>query len=155
MRKRLLVPAAAALVAAVSVTVALATPVLGTLSPTLFARGTLTTPVRANADGVALRTAHDIDHAVQTITFGPNSSSGWHRHPGVVLVTVQSGTAVHYDSTCQPETIAAGQTFWESGPHATVLRNETNHNTVIYVTYILPTGAPLRIDMPNPGCAVN
>lgn len=155
MRKRLIVTAVAVLAAAVSVTVALATPAVGTLTATLFARGTLTTPVRANADGVSLRTDHHTDHVVQTITFGPNSSSGWHRHPGVVLVTVQSGTAVHYDSTCKAETIAAGQTFWESGSHATVLRNETNQNMVVYVSYILPTGAPLRIDMPNPGCAVN
>jgi quercetin dioxygenase-like cupin family protein len=155
MSKRLIVISVAVLAAAVSVTVALATPAIGTLTATLFARGTLTSPVRANADGVMLRTGHSTDHVVQTITFGPNSSSGWHRHPGVVLVTVQSGTTVHYDSNCKPETIGAGQTFWESGQHATLLRNETDHDAVVYVTYILPTGAPLRIDMPNPGCPVN
>lgn len=155
MRKPLLISAVAGIATAVAVTAALATPALGTLTATLFARGTLTSPVRANADGVVLRTGNHTDHAVQTITFGPNSSSGWHRHPGVVLVTVKSGTAVHYDSNCNPETIAAGQTFWESGAHATLLRNETSHDMVVYVSYILPTGAPLRIDMPNPGCPVN
>lgn len=155
MSKRLVAILVALLAAAVMVTVAVATPAVGTVTATLFARGTLTTPVRANADGIKLRTGHNTDHAVQTITFGPNSSSGWHRHPGVVLVTVQSGTAVHYDSDCKAETIAAGQTFWEAGPHAAVLRNETGHDTVVYVSYIAPTGAPLRIDMPNPGCSID
>lgn len=150
MSKRLIVLAGAVLAAAVSVTVVLAAGVI----PTLLARGTLTTPVNANADGIVLRTGHNTDHAVQTITLPPGSSSGWHKHPGVVLVTVKSGTAVHYDSNCKPEPIGTGQAFWESGPHAGLLRNETGHDAVIYVTYILPTGAPLRTDLPNPGCSV-
>jgi quercetin dioxygenase-like cupin family protein len=153
MRRRLTTALVVVLVAAVGVTVALATPAIGTIA-TLFARGTLVSPVRANADGIVLRTDHSTDHAVQTITFRPGSTSGWHRHPGVVLVTVQSGTLAHYDSSCDRFTVSAGQAFWESGPHQTVVRNETAHDAVVYVTYILPTGAPLRIDMPNPGCPV-
>ncbi len=150
MSKRLIVITVAILAAAVSVTVALAVLPI----PTLLARGTLTTPVNAKADGIVLRTGHDTDHAVQKNVLPPGASSGWHRHPGVVLATVQSGAAVHYDSNCTPEPIAAGQSFWESGPHAKVLRNETDHEVVVYVSYILPTGAPLRINMPNPGCSV-
>jgi quercetin dioxygenase-like cupin family protein len=139
---------------AVGATVALATPAIGTIA-TLFARGTLVTPVRANADGIMLRRDHSTDHAVQTIRFPPGATSGWHRHPGVVLVTVQTGTLAHYDSSCNRTTTSAGQAFWESGPHQVVVRNETTHDdVVVYVTYIVPTGAPLRIDMPNPGCAV-
>src|SRR5687768_6183796 len=146
MSRRLAATAVALLIAAVSVTVALATPAIGTVA-TLFARGTLTTPVNANADGVKLRTHGSTDHAVQTITFAPGATSGWHRHPGVVLVTVQSGTLKHYESDCSSDTIAAGQTFWESGPEAIVVRNEDHHdNVVVYVSYIIPTGAPLRID---------
>ncbi len=154
MNRRLIAIVAAIVVAAVSVTVALATPALGTVTATLFARGTLTTAVDANADGIKLRTDHSTDHAVQTIVFGPGATSGWHRHPGVVLVTVQTGALQHYDSDCTFETVSAGQTFWESGSEATIVRNATAHDTVVYVSYIVPTGAPLRIDMPNPGCHV-
>jgi len=154
MSKRLIVTIVAILAAAVSVTVALATPALGTVTATLFARGTLTSPVRANANGIVLRTDHSTDHAVQEIVFGPGATSGWHRHPGVVLVTVKTGALQHYEANCGSETASAGQSFWESGSHATIVRNATAHNTVVYVTYIAPTGAPLRIDMPNPGCSV-
>jgi quercetin dioxygenase-like cupin family protein len=153
MSRKVTVAVVATLVAAIAVTVALATPAIGTVG-TLFARGALTTPANANADGIVLRTDNTTDHAVQEIVFGPGSTSGWHRHPGVVLVTIKSGTIVHYNSRCVAETLTAGQAFWESGQHATVVRNETLHEAVVYVSYIIPTGAPLRIDMPNPGCNV-
>ena len=153
MSRRLTVTLVAALVAAIAVTAAFATPSMGLVAK-LFARGTLMTPVRADADGIKLRTDHTTDHAVQEIVFAPGATSGWHRHPGVVLVTVQSGALAHYDSGCKRDVVSAGQTFWESGMHQTVVRNETAHAATVYVTYIVPTGAPLRIDMPNPGCAV-
>lgn len=153
MGRKLTATLVASLVAVVGATVALATPAIGTLA-TLFARGALESPVRASADGVMLFTDSTTDHAVQEIVFSPGASSGWHRHPGVVLVTIKSGTLVRYHSRCNGETLTAGQSFWESGPHAALVRNETTSHTVVYVTYIVPTGAPLRIDMPNPGCPV-
>jgi hypothetical protein len=154
MRRRVTIIAVVVVGAAVGITAALATPPRG-LIPTLFARGTVTTPVRADADGVVLRTDNTTDHAVQEIVLTPGASSGWHRHPGVVLVTVKSGTLALYDSHCRRETVTAGQTFWQSGMGTDLVRNETAHDAVLYVTYIVPTGAPLRIDTPNPGCAVD
>lgn len=154
MRRRIIAALTAALVAGVVATVALATPAIGVITATLLARGTLTTAVNANADGVVLRTNQATDHAVQELVFAGGSSSGWHRHPGVVLVTIKSGTVVHYTADCKPETLTAGQTFWESGKHATLLRNETHSDAVVYASYIVPMGAALRIDMPNPGCPV-
>jgi quercetin dioxygenase-like cupin family protein len=155
MRRRFTIIAVVAVGAAVAITAALATPPRGLIA-TLFARGTLTTPVRADADGIVLRTDHTTDHAVQEIVQAPGGSSGWHRHPGVVLITVKSGTFAVYDSHCRRETLTAGQSFWQSGTEVDLVRNETAHNAVLIVTYIVPTGAPLRIDTPNPpGCAVD
>ena len=159
------------LVPAVAVTAALATPARGLIS-TVLARGTLVEPVSADSDGVRLTTDETTDHTVQTITFPPGSSSGWHTHPGVVLVTVASGTLTRYNGHCMSEPVTAGQTFYESRrlsespftfrgrfvpaeEHPTLVRNEGTEPVVVYVTYILPTGAPLRIDLPNPGCAVD
>jgi quercetin dioxygenase-like cupin family protein len=150
---RKLIAIAVAVIAAISVTTALATPPRGLIA-TLFARGTLTTPVRADADGIVLRTDHTTDHAVQEIVQTPGASSGWHRHPGVVLLTVKSGTVATYDSHCRREILTAGQSDWQSGTEVDLVRNETAHDAVLIVTYIVPTGAPLRIDTPNPGCAV-
>jgi len=147
------------LVAAVGVTTAWATDALGTVSATLFARGTFTEPVRTSVfslDGIYLATDSTTDHVVQTITFGADSTSGWHRHPGVVLVTVKSGTLTRYDSRCRSETVTAGQSFWESSGHdAGLVRNEGTDPVVVYVTYIIPTDAPLRINTANPGCSVH
>lgn len=152
-RKRT-VAVAATLIAAVGATVALATPAVGGFASALLARGTFTTPVNADADGVQLRTHGSTDHAVAVINVAPGGSSGWHRHPGVTLVTVQSGTLTRYDSECNRTEFTAGQSFWEAGPNPLLVRNETHHNVVNYVTFIVPTGAPLRIDTPNPGCSV-
>jgi quercetin dioxygenase-like cupin family protein len=169
MNRKLVAIAVTILLAAIGVTTALATPALGTIAANLFARGTFVQPVFAYSDGIALITDETTDHAVQEITFGPGSSSGWHTHPGVVLVTVKSGTLTRYHSDCSSDTVSAGQTFFETGGitagfldrglslggHAGVVRNEGTVPVVVYVTYIVPTGAPLRIDRPNPGCAVN
>lgn len=46
---------------------------------------------------------------------------------------------------------SAGHSFWEAGPHAILVRNESHADVVVYVTFIAPTGAALRIDIPNPG----
>jgi quercetin dioxygenase-like cupin family protein len=154
MSRKLTVMVVALLIAAVSVTTALATPALGGFLSTLLARGTLTTPVNANADGVKLRTHGSIDHAVSKITIPPGGSSGWHRHPGVVLVTVQTGTLARYDSHCNRDEFSAGQSFWEAGLQPLVVRNETHSEVINYVTFIAPTGSALRIDTPNPGCPV-
>jgi len=44
--------------------------------------------------------------------------------------------------------------LWEAGLLPLVVRNETHADVINYVTFIVPTGAALRIDTPNPGCAV-
>lgn len=172
MNRKLVTAAVVVLLAAVGVTAALATPAIGTLTAILFARGTLVEPAFVISDDIILIADETTDHAVQTITFPPGSSSGWHTHPGVVLVTVQSGTLTRYHSDCSSDTVSAEptkQTFFETrgfsldsrsrgsfgGAHAGVVRNEGTVPVVVYVTYIVPTGAPLRIDMPNPGCPVN
>jgi quercetin dioxygenase-like cupin family protein len=154
MSRKLTAMVVALLIAAVSAAPALATPALGGFLSTLLARGTLTTPVNANADGVKLRTHGSIDHAVSKITIPPGGSSGWHRHPGVVLVTVQTGTLARYDSHCNRDEFSAGQSFWEAGLQPLVVRNETHSEVINYVTFIAPTGSALRIDTPNPGCPV-
>ena len=154
MSRKLTATVVALLIAGVTVTTALATPALGDFVSTVLARGTFTTPIDANADGVKLRTHGHIDHAVSRINIPPGGSSGWHRHPGVVLVTVQSGTLTRYDSECNRDEFTAGQSFWEAGLSPLVVRNETHAEVINYVTFIVPTGAALRIDSPNPGCAV-
>lgn len=104
-----------------------------------------------SADGVKLRTKGATDVAVATITSPPGGSSGWHSHPGVVLVAVQAGTVTLYDDNCETKQYGPGQAFVEVGDDPSLVRNNTTTNAVLYVTYIVPKDAPsLRIDKPQP-----
>jgi quercetin dioxygenase-like cupin family protein len=107
--------------------------------------------IKASADHVKLHTKGATDVAMQTIFSPPGGSSGWHSHPGVVLVAVQSGTVTLYDAHCHTTQYGPGQAFVEVGDHALLVRNNTTSNAVLYVTLIVPKSAPLlRIDKPQP-----
>ena len=134
---------------------ALATP--GSVAVTTFVRATIDANkphggVKAySGDDVKLHTTGATDVAVQMITSPPGGSSGWHSHPGVVLVAVQSGTVTLYDQDCHTTQYGPGEAFVEVGDHALLVRNNTTSNAVLYVTLIVPKSAPLlRIDKPQP-----
>jgi len=132
---------------------ALATASVG-FHATPIARGTLGESVHFNTGEVKFQTKGAVDFVTATVTFDPLGSSGWHTHPGVVLVTVASGSLVEYDSNCVGTVYAAGSAFVESGDVAAVVRNESATTpAVVYVTWLVPAGTTaLRIDQPNPGC---
>jgi quercetin dioxygenase-like cupin family protein len=113
--------------------------------------------VRASAGHVKLLSTVATDVAVQTITSPPGASSGWHSHPGIVLVAVQSGTVTEYDTNCHAKQFGPGQAFVEVGDEATLVRNNTTTSAVLYVTLIVPKSATsLRIDKPQPaGCSAH
>lgn len=133
---------------------ALATAASG-LSPTTFSRGTVSDRVHFNTGAIKFQTKQATDIVTQTITFAAPSTSGWHAHPGVVLVTVASGSLVRYDENCTASVYPAGSAFVESGDHPGLVRNESSTTpAVVYVTYVVPVGTTvLRIDKPNPGCS--
>lgn len=133
---------------------ALATAASG-LTPTTFSRGTVSDRVHFNTGAVKFQTKEATDIVTQTITFAAPSTSGWHAHPGVVLVTVASGSLTRYDETCSATVYPTGSAFVESGDHAGLVRNESSTTpAVVYVTYIVPVGTTvLRINKDNPGCS--
>ncbi len=133
---------------------ALATGASG-FSATPLARGTISGPVKFNVGEVKLQTKADVDVASATVTIVPGGSSGWHTHPGIVIVTVKlgGGSVTHYHGDCSPTVHGPGSVFFETaedGPG--LVRNEGSTDAVLYVTYLVPAGAPLRIDQPDPGC---
>ena len=136
---------------------AVATPAVDFGPPTPLARGTLAESVHYNTGEVKFQTKGAVDFVTQTITIGGKgriASSGWHTHPGVVLVTVASGTLVRYDADCSATTYGVGDAFTEAGHHPGLVRNEqTSTPAVVYVTYLVPEGTTvLRNDADNPGC---
>ena len=116
-------------------------------------RATLDEKVNANTDGIRFKTKTAMDVSVRTLTLAPGGTTGWHRHPGVVIIAVTEGTGTHYSADCSSRTYSAGDVFVETGDDSeAVVRNETDQPFVITVTFIVPEGGDLRIDSPNPGC---
>jgi len=94
------------------------------------------------------------DIAVSRVLFPAGTHSGWHTHPGPVLVQVLSGTVSFYlatDPTCTPIVRTAGDTYIETGEIPHIARNETTEPAENLVVYFAPKGAPLRNDAPDPG----
>jgi len=149
-------------VAVVALTgVALATPPAG-FTTNLLARGSAG-ELRVKHDGIRVSSRHGVpaDVAVATVTIEPGGSSGWHHHPGIVAVVVQSGTVTFYDESCRADIHHAGETFIESSDSPGLAKNTGTGTAVVEATFIVPASTPpapptpLRIDDAQPkGCNV-
>ncbi len=124
---------------------------------TPLARGTAAGPLQINDGLIKFQTKGDVDFVHVTVTIDPLGHSGWHSHPGVVLVTVKTGTVTFYDADCSFNVYPAGTSFVESNGDTGLARNESATTpAVVYVTYIVPARtAVLRIDQPDPGCPLS
>jgi quercetin dioxygenase-like cupin family protein len=114
------------------------TPVKGTLAAH---------DVHLNADRIKFQTKGETDVAVQTVTFAPAGYSGWHTHPGFILVVVESG-AITLQVGCSVNTYSVTQSFYESGTTPIMARNNGTSPAVVRVTYVVPKGSPLRLEVP-------
>lgn len=124
---------------------------------TILARGTTSARVHVHGNHIKLQSKSALAFVTATVTIDPLGSSGWHSHPGLVLVTVTSGTVTFYEADCSSKVHATGTSFVESDGDTGLARNESATTpAVVYVTYIVPAKTPntgLRIDKPNPrGC---
>src|ERR1700726_406216 len=113
-RKAVLVLGAITVIAAAGATIALANPGTMTTTTILGHRATLSESVKVNQDRVKFQTKRPTDVMVQTINFLPHGTSGWHFHPGVVIVVVESGQVTTHDASCETETYGPHQSFVES-----------------------------------------
>jgi quercetin dioxygenase-like cupin family protein len=148
---------------------ALLTAPSGVLSGTVFARAAFANrtdvkfKVKDGRDEV-INATNAADTVVQQIVLAPHGSTGWHTHPGPVVVLVKSGTLSFYDGddpTCTARTYGAGQAFVDSGQgHVHIARNEDgSQNVELWATYFdVPPPPPppasqnnFRIDAPSPG----
>jgi len=157
MKKRLILLVGVIALTGVGVGVALATAPSGVRTVDYAATGTIPEAVHFNADGIKLQTKDPADVVTQLITYQPGSSSGWHSHVGIVVVTVKDGAVTRYLSDCVGQTFHEGDVFIETGDMgALVLRNEGAAPAHLAASFVTnpPVPANLRIDQPNPGCSV-
>lgn len=129
-------------------------------TPTVVARGNLGTfhiQSKAGDYDAELKSHDNTDIVVVSIDVAPGGHSGWHFHPGPVLVVVKTGTITFYmgdDPTCTPHVHPAGSTFIENGGMVGIARNEGSANATVLATFFVPAGSPTRLDADAPGnCA--
>jgi hypothetical protein len=135
---------------------ALATPGLGVLSAPVHARGTLTEDLIVNSkSGIHFKAKRLTDLVTQQIVLAGGGHTGWHSHPGPVLVTVKRGALrLIYadDTTCQGTVYEAGDSFVDRGDeNVHIARNVSASEEVeLWATYIVPGDPPgaFRLDDP-------
>ena len=137
-------------------TPALASPGSG-VTPETFVTGTLKGDNQQNSDRVKFQTKDDTAVRVQKLTFSPGGFTGWHHHPGIVIVTVQSGTIQMMHSDCSTHEYGQGM------PHGSVFiegeqrvhEASSAGGAVVYATYVAPNANPpvFRVENEPPMCA--
>ena len=93
------------------------------------------------------------DLYLQSNTWQPGGTTGWHRHPGHSLIVITSGQVTQYHADCTPEVYgpgtANGPTLVDSGNDEHLIRNETGVVATGLAVQIVASGAPRRIDIPT------
>ena len=87
------------------------------------------------------------------IDFRAGDTTGWHSHPGPVLVQVVSGAvtlrhAAH--GRCLSEVVRAGHGFFEAPGAVHVAENRRPDPAVLYATFVLPPKAGPEVSAPIP-----
>lgn len=164
--KLALVIAAITFVVATSAAAMFLTPGQGIITAAVKARAGFADPtdikIKVN-DGSenVLHMPNAADTVVQEIVIAPGGHTGWHSHPGPVIVLIKSGTMSFYDGddpTCSVRTYTSGQAFVDRGQgHVHIARNESaTENLELWAVYFdVPVGGAFRNDItPAPGnCA--
>jgi hypothetical protein len=92
---------------------------------------------------------------VQSNTWAPGGTTGWHTHPGHSLIIVTAGAVTAYDGDdrkCRPRVYTSGMGFVDSGgDHVHNLRNEGTVEARTIAVQLIPADAVRRIDAPAPG----
>lgn len=135
----------------------LASPGSGVTAET-FVTGTLKGDIQMNSDRVKFQTKDDTAVRVQKLTFSPGGFTGWHHHPGIVIVTVQSGTIQMMMSDCSVHEYGPGSphgSVFVEGEHR-VHEASSAGGAVVFANYVAPAADPpvFRVEDPVPFCAM-
>ncbi len=114
------------------------------VTPTNLVTANFDHTVHLNSDRVKFQTKDATDVRIQKLVFGPNSRSGWHHHPGIVIVTVESGSVTLWQSDCSSKTygpgLPNGAVFAEGGDEPVQATSTTGATN--YVMLIAPNADP-------------
>ncbi len=165
-RTRLLIGTAAITCGIVGI--ALATPIVGLNFNNILAFGTINTEVldrgKVALPPVVGQEQEDNEWSAKLITSGPSNfivldgsyfpggHTGWHSHPGILLITVTEGSIEWYNSNCEKTVYNVGDSLTEN-TEVHYFRNVGSVNARVMATFVIAKGQPRRIDQPAPACA--
>jgi hypothetical protein len=159
-RKRTLVVAVGTVsVVGMFASLAVGSPGFGFTFTNLVEKADLEATVHLNSDRVKFQTKGPTDVRVQTLTFQPGGRTGWHHHPGFVLVAVRSGEVTVVDAQCNSRVFGPdspnGAAFTESGDEPMEVRNNGDGAATVYATFVAPHASPpvFRLEDEPPACA--
>lgn len=128
------------------------------VTPTTYVTSDLTDIVDFNHNRVKFQTKDATTVRVQKLEFAPGGHTGFHHHPGIVIVAIQSGSLDLVDGSCSTETHGAGSVFVEGEDH--VHEAVSPGGATVYVTYIVPrdydpANEKFRVEEAVPFCATS
>ena len=125
-------------------------------STVLSATASATAPVMADAVTISQSTVNGIDYITREITIQPGGSTGWHYHDGRVFGVVREGTLTRTMADCSEVVSPEGSAVTEDSgrDHVHIGRNLGPGPLKLWIDYIQPAGAPLSVDVPDPGCPI-
>lgn len=85
------------------------------------------------------------------LVFQPDGDTGWHTHPGPVVVVVKSGALTEYHSNGCVTVHPAGSVFFETKEEVHRAVNQTGGVAEVYATFISPAGTQPLIPASDPG----
>jgi len=101
-----------------------------------------------------LKTKGPSDLYVQSNTWKPGGTTGWHTHPGASLIIITGGSVTAYegdDPTCSPHLYVKGDTLVDpGGDHVHMIRNEGAVDATGVAVQLIPSLAARRIDADRP-----
>jgi quercetin dioxygenase-like cupin family protein len=160
MKTKTKVAMGAAAIASIIAGIAFATPIVNLASPVLAAgqkkgdidtHGVYQTPDGQEFD-VRLFTEGPSTITTQVGAYSVGGINGWHSHPGMVAVTLISGSIQWFNENCKEKDYKAGDS-WTEGSQLHYFRVIGPVGIEFSATFITAQGVPLRIDQPAPACA--
>jgi quercetin dioxygenase-like cupin family protein len=85
------------------------------------------------------------------LVFQPGGDTGWHFHPGPVIVVVKGGALTEQHSNGCMTVHPAGSVFLETNEEVHRAFNQTGSVVEVFATFISPSGAQPLIPVPDPG----
>jgi quercetin dioxygenase-like cupin family protein len=142
---------------------AFATPIVKLATP-IFSTGTVSGPVSTH--GVAAVPDNDNDAyfnarlttdgpstvTIQDGAYAPGGQNGWHSHPGLVIVTLISGSVQWFNANCELKVYNAGDS-WTEGSQVHAFRVLGPAAVHLSAVFIIAKDQGYRIDKPAPACA--